>query len=118
MFSIPIDAIEVLNPRARNKRIFEELVDSIAKVGLKRPITVRRAETGEGYELVCGQGRKEAFQKLGQSTIPALVVDATRVGMLRHEPGREPRPAQSFTARTHPGGWAAARAGLYVFCHR
>ena len=31
MFSIPIDAIEVLNPRARNKRIFEELVDSIAK---------------------------------------------------------------------------------------
>ncbi|MEC8715776.1 MAG: ParB N-terminal domain-containing protein, partial [Pseudomonadota bacterium] len=78
MFSIPIDAIEVLNPRARNKRIFEELVDSIAKVGLKRPITVRRAEAGDGYELVCGQGRKEAFQKLGQSMIPAMVVDATR----------------------------------------
>ena len=76
--SIPIEAIEVLNPRARNKRIFEELVESIAKVGLKRPITVRRAEAGDGYELVCGQGRKEAFQKLGQTTIPAMVVDATR----------------------------------------
>ena len=78
IISIPIKTIEVLNPRARNKRIFEELVDSIAKVGLKRPITVRRAEVGNGYELVCGQGRKEAFEKLGQSMIPAMIVDATR----------------------------------------
>lgn len=76
--TIPIAAIEVLNPRARNKRIFEELVDSIAKVGLKRPITVRRAEKGDGYELVCGQGRMEAFLKLGQTEIPALVIEATR----------------------------------------
>ena len=38
--TIPIDAITVLNPRSRNKRIFQELVTSIAHLGLKKPITV------------------------------------------------------------------------------
>lgn len=76
--TIPIAAIEVLNPRARNKRIFDELIESITKVGLKRPITVRKAEKGEGYELVCGQGRMEALERLGQTEIPALVIEATR----------------------------------------
>ena len=28
------------------------------------------------YDLVCGQGRLEAYQALGQREIPALVVDA------------------------------------------
>lgn len=76
--TIPIAAIEVLNPRARNRRIFDELVESIRAVGLKRPITVRRAPTGEGYELICGQGRMEAFLKLGQNEIPAMIIEASR----------------------------------------
>lgn len=76
--SIPIAEIEVLNPRARNRRVFEELVESIRAVGLKRPITVRRSPSGTGYELVCGQGRMEAFEKLGQSEIPAMIIDASR----------------------------------------
>lgn len=75
---IRIDEIYVLNPRTRNRRIFDELVESIRTVGLKRPITVRRATDGHGYELVCGQGRMEAFQRLGQQQIPAVVIDATR----------------------------------------
>lgn len=75
---IAIASIEVLNPRARNRRIFDELVESIRAVGLKRPITVRRAPGQGGYELVCGQGRMEAFVKLGQVEIPAMVIDATR----------------------------------------
>lgn len=75
---IPIAAIEVLNPRARNRRIFDELVESIRVVGLKRPITVRRAPGGEGYELVCGQGRMEALVRLGQTEIPAMVIEASR----------------------------------------
>jgi len=37
---VPIDLITVLNPRVRNKRVFQELVDSIAALGLKKPITV------------------------------------------------------------------------------
>lgn len=76
--SIPLAAIEVLNPRIRNRRIFEELVESIRAVGLKKPITVTRKASGDGYELVCGQGRMEAFIALGQMEIPAVVIEASR----------------------------------------
>ena len=67
--TIPIDQIRILNPRARNQRNFQEIVQSIATVGLKRPITVshRKVETDTAsYDLVCGQGRIEAFVQLGQ----------------------------------------------------
>lgn len=75
---IPIDQITIVNPRERNQRSFAEIKDSIEKVGLKRPITVaRRAEAdGPFYDLVCGQGRLEACQQLGQIEVPALVVSA------------------------------------------
>ena len=75
---IPIEHITVLNPRLRNKRVFKEIVDNIAQIGLKRPITVTRRDEPEGahYDLVCGQGRLEAYQMLGQTEVPALVVFA------------------------------------------
>lgn len=75
---IPIDRITVVNPRIRNKRNFKEIVDNIAQLGLKKPITVtRRAEAdGPFYDLVCGQGRLEAYKALGQQEVPALVVAA------------------------------------------
>lgn len=76
---ISIGAIDIVNPRARNRRIFREIVTSVAELGLKRPITVKR-KNGDGeqrYDLVCGQGRLEAYQALGQRDIPAIVVDAT-----------------------------------------
>ena len=76
---IPIDLISVVNPRIRNRRAFEAMVDSIAELGLKRPITVakRDGEDGLRYDLVCGQGRLEAFQELGQDEIPAIVITAS-----------------------------------------
>ena len=72
--------IDVINPRTRGQRVFREIVDSIGTIGLKKPITVTSREHSEGtrYDLVCGQGRVEAFQILEQATIPALVVDANR----------------------------------------
>src|SRR5712671_5204671 len=75
---IPLDRITVINPRVRNKRIFKEIISNIAEIGLKKPITVTRRDEADGarYDLVCGQGRLEAYQVLGQSEIPALVVDA------------------------------------------
>ena len=73
---IPVSEITVLNPRARNKRVFQELVTSIANLGLKRPITVSRRSSG-GFDLVCGQGRLEAFLALGQATIPAVVLEVS-----------------------------------------
>lgn len=71
---VPVDQIDVVNPRARSRRVFLEMLDSIAKVGLKRPITVARRD--HRYDLVCGQGRLEAFRELGQASIPAIVIDA------------------------------------------
>jgi ParB family chromosome partitioning protein len=75
---VPTDRIRILNPRVRNPRTFEEMVESIARIGLKRPITVtRRANTQPPeYDLVCGQGRLEAFIQLRQDAIPAFVIDA------------------------------------------
>lgn len=75
---IPIDRITVVNPRLRNKKTFQGIVDNIAEVGLKRPITVtsRHGEDGPLYDLVCGQGRLEAFRQLGQTEVPALIVTA------------------------------------------
>src|ERR1700709_840252 len=77
--TIPIDQIRFLNPRFRNRRNFQEIVQSIANVGLKRPITVspRKSEADSAsYDLVCGQGRIEAFIQLGQTEIPAIVIEA------------------------------------------
>jgi len=70
--------IDVVNPRVRNQRIFREITASISELGLKKPITVSRRKHEDGYrfDLVCGQGRLEAFLSLGQREIPALVVDA------------------------------------------
>jgi len=78
---IPIDQITILNPRSRNKVIFQSIISNISNVGLKRPITVaRRAELTDDrpYDLVCGQGRLEAFIALGQTEIPAIVKEASR----------------------------------------
>lgn len=74
---VPVGSITVLNPRARNKRIFNELVTSISHLGLKKPITVSQRAGRSGYDLVCGQGRLEAFVALGQTEIPAIVIEAT-----------------------------------------
>ncbi len=75
---VPVELINVINPRVRNKKNFDEIVANIAEVGLKRPITVTQRDHPDGkrFDLVCGQGRLEAFQILGQREIPAFVVDA------------------------------------------
>ena len=75
---VSIDRITVINPRVRNKKIFKQITANIAELGLKRPITVTRREDTDGprYDLVCGQGRLEAYQVLGQREIPALIVEA------------------------------------------
>lgn len=77
---IPIDRINILNPRARNQKVFHEIAGNISQVGLKRPITVTPCHSnvsGKEYDLVCGQGRVEAFMACGQTQIPALVIEAS-----------------------------------------
>lgn len=77
---IPVDRIEVLNPRERNKQVFEGIVENIKSVGLKKPITVTPRPVDDGaekYVLVCGEGRLKAFMALGETAIAALVVDVS-----------------------------------------
>ena len=77
---IPVEQIRVLNPRERGRKKFQQIVDNIAKLGLKKPITVARNGTKDGqtrFHLVCGQGRLEAFKALGQTEIPAIVIDGS-----------------------------------------
>ena len=78
---IEIAQILIANPRPRNRVKFEAIVASIQSVGLKRPILVNDRASVDGrfrYELVCGQGRMEAFIVLGKTTIPAIVTEVTR----------------------------------------
>jgi ParB-like chromosome segregation protein Spo0J len=76
---ISIEKIRILNPR--NQKKFQEIVESIHGQGLKKPITVSRRREDHGctdYDLVCGQGRMEAFMALGAKEIPAIVVDVSK----------------------------------------
>jgi ParB family chromosome partitioning protein len=78
---IPIHQIQILNPRQRGKSKFAQIVANINRLGLKKPIIVGPAEPRDGepsYFLGCGQGRLEAYIALGEDTIPAIVIDASR----------------------------------------
>jgi len=79
---IPIAQIHIANPRRRSRGRWQMMVANIREVGLKKPITVaRRSEPnadGEQFDLVCGQGRIEAFLALGETTIPAIIAEAPR----------------------------------------
>ncbi len=55
-------------------------MENIKQIGLKKPITVTPRKNSEGdehYLLVCGEGRLKAFKALGESKIPAIVVDVS-----------------------------------------
>ncbi|TCD06426.1 chromosome partitioning protein ParB [Erythrobacteraceae bacterium CFH 75059] len=96
---IPVAKITVLNPRSRNKRQHREIVNNIESIGLKRPITVsrHRGPGGPRYDLVCGEGRLEAFLMLGQTEIPAVVIEASEsdclvMSLVENIARRTPRP--------------------------
>lgn len=101
---IPIADIAIVNPRIRNQRIHKTITESIEQVGLKRPITVRRVPSGEGslpYALICGQGRLESCQSLGQSEIAALVLDVDEetghvMSIVENVARRTPRAAETM----------------------
>jgi len=82
---IEISRIHILNPRARNKKTFGEMVENINRVGLKRPITVSPSKSkrpDKDFDLVCGQGRIEAFLELDQTHIPAIIVNESEETVL------------------------------------
>ncbi|MBL8998439.1 MAG: ParB/RepB/Spo0J family partition protein [Gemmatimonadales bacterium] len=76
--SIPLGLIRPnpLQPRKEFKP--EDLADlesSLRTSGLLQPVTVRPAASGRGYELIAGERRFRAAQRLEWSEIPAIVKD-------------------------------------------
>jgi ParB family chromosome partitioning protein len=57
--------------REFNAEAIAELANSIGEKGLLQPILLRKH--GEGYQIVAGERRFRATQKLGRTHIPALV---------------------------------------------
>lgn len=103
---VPLPSIRVLNPRERNQRVFDGIVDNIKSVGLKKPVIVtpRTDETGTDYFLlVCGEGRLNALRSLGEETIPALVIevsdeDAFVMSLVENIARRQYRPLEILSS--------------------
>src|SRR6185437_12545402 len=99
---IPLDQIEVLNPRERGSRAFEEIVGNIKTIGLKKPICVTPRVDSRGepkYLLVCGEGILKAYRVLGEYEIPALIVqvsdeDAFIMSLAENIARRQHRPLE------------------------
>jgi ParB family chromosome partitioning protein len=92
-------AIDALRPNPQQpRRVFdddalEHLARTIDTLGLMFPPTVR--ELADGYELVAGERRWRACQRIGHTTIPVLIVepddDAQALAMaLAENAAREP----------------------------
>lgn len=82
---IPIRQINILNARDRGKKKFAQIVANIGMLGLKKPVTVCQADGHNGnarYDLVCGQGRLEAYVQLGEEMIPAIIIEGTKEDLL------------------------------------
>ena len=77
LLELPVQAIRPnpYQPRARlDEPQFSELVASLETAGLLQPIVVRKHL--DGYQLIAGERRWRAAQKLGWPRIPAVVKEA------------------------------------------
>ncbi|RYG57963.1 MAG: ParB/RepB/Spo0J family partition protein [Alphaproteobacteria bacterium] len=116
---VPIDRIDVLNPRERSPEGFSEIVENIRAIGLKKPISVTPRAGDDGAErflLVCGEGRLKAFKELGETRIPALVIaasdeDAFIMSITENIARRRYRALEQISgiARLHNLGYSASR---------
>ncbi|MFJ3055973.1 plasmid partitioning protein RepB C-terminal domain-containing protein [Herbaspirillum sp. NPDC087042] len=101
---IPIADINIANPRVRNQKIHKAITENIERIGLKRPITVRRVPPTAGalpYALICGQGRLESCKMLGQTEIAALILDVDEqtghvMSIVENIARRTPRAAETM----------------------
>jgi ParB family transcriptional regulator, chromosome partitioning protein len=77
---IPIDKIRVMNTRTRDEGQFTLNVQSIEAIGQIKDIRVNDKFLAKDgfYELICGEGRLIAHQRLGKTHIRAEVVTCTR----------------------------------------
>ncbi len=104
---IPIDQIVVVNSRRRDEERFQASVQSIAELGLYKPICVnaRRLKKTGKYELVCGEGRLAAYRQLEMTHIEVEIIDvdderALLIGLAENFT-RAPKSAIDFARRIH-----------------
>lgn len=72
------DKIEVSLSNVRKSKLEEgidELVDSIRSIGVQQPVMVVDREGEEKYQLIIGQRRYLACQRLKLTEIPAILID-------------------------------------------
>ena len=84
MREIPLTQIEVnpFQPRTEfSEEELQELADSIAKIGIIQPITVRTIEGGR-YQIISGERRFRASRRAGLTSIPAYVRETDDQGMV------------------------------------
>jgi ParB family chromosome partitioning protein len=82
--SVPLHAIHPnpLQPRhIFTERSIEELAESIRQKGILQPLLVRRVNGG-GFELIAGERRLRAAQRLGLEQVPVMVRDADDAELL------------------------------------
>ena len=78
IIQLPVDKVvpSRYQPRLHfDQEALEELAQSIKETGLIQPITVRY--TGNHYEIIAGERRFRACEKLGYRTIPGFVMTPT-----------------------------------------
>lgn len=78
---IPVELLDAapINPRKvrpQDRAAIQELADSIERVGVLQPLTVR-STGGIRYEVLAGRRRLEAARKAGLEEVPVIVVQAT-----------------------------------------
>lgn len=81
---IPLTQIEVnpFQPRTEfSEEELQELADSIAKIGIIQPITVRTIEGGR-FQIISGERRFRASKRAGLTSIPAYVRETDDQGMI------------------------------------
>jgi ParB family chromosome partitioning protein len=86
---LPLDAIVPNHAQPRqvfDEEALQELEHSIREVGLLQPIVVRPLDGADGavrYELIMGERRWRASQRVGLALIPAIVRETPDTDMLR-----------------------------------
>lgn len=64
-----------INVRKTQINEIEELASSINDIGLINPITVRKTDKNDIYEIIAGQRRYLAMKSLNKEIIPCIIVD-------------------------------------------
>ena len=94
-----------LQPRQQsNPGKMEELIASIKEKGVIQPVLVRPKE--EGYELIAGERRLRAAEKLGFSQLPAIIKDvedaeALQLALIENIQREELNPLEEAQAYQH-----------------